>query len=254
MISARMTDPFMFLIAIAAVIFLLAGFVKGMIGLGLPTVAIGLLGLVMTLAQALSLLVLPSLVTNIWQLAVGPALMPLVRRLRTMLLGFCVGTWAGAALFGAAAGGRATMLLGIALIAYAAYGLRAKRFSVSPRAERWLSPLAGAATGIIAAATGVFVIPAVPYLQALDLDKDELVQALGLSFTVSTVALAAVLMAQGTFHLAVAGASLAALLPAATGMLLGQWIRGRVRTETFRLSFLYGLLSLGCYLTLRPVP
>lgn len=239
------------LIAIGSLVFVLAGFVKGLIGLGLPTVAIGLLGLAMPPAQAVSLLVIPSLVTNLWQLFAGPALMPLVRRFGTMLVGFCIGTWGGAALFGAASGGAATTLLGLALIAYAVYGLRARRFSVPARIERRMSPLVGMITGVIAAATGVFVIPAVPYLQALDLDKDELVQALGLSFTVSTLALAIALAAQGDFHLSVAGASLAALMPAAGGMLLGQLARARIRTEAFRFFFLIGLFALGCYLALR---
>ncbi|HZW14582.1 MAG TPA: sulfite exporter TauE/SafE family protein [Noviherbaspirillum sp.] len=241
----------MLLITSVGLIFVLAGFVKGLIGLGLPTVAIGLLGLMMSPVQAVSLLVVPSLVTNLWQLLAGPALAPLVRRFGSMLFGFCVGTWGGASMFGAANGGGATTLLGLALIAYALYGLRARRFVVSANVERWMSPLVGTLTGVIAAATGVFVIPAVPYLQALELDKDELVQALGLSFTVSTLALAAALAMQGDFHLSVAGASLAALLPATGGMLLGQWVRGRMRTDTFRLFFLIGLLLLGCYLTLR---
>lgn len=238
---------------IGGLIFALAGFVKGLIGLGLPTVAIGLLGLVMPPAQAVSLLVVPSLVTNLWQLFAGPALMPLLRRFGTMLVGFCIGTWSGSALFGVASGGAATTLLGMALIAYAVYGLFARRFAIPARVERWMSPLVGTVTGVIAAATGVFVIPAVPYLQALDLDKKELVQALGLSFTVSTLALAVALATQGDFHLSVAGMSLAALMPAAGGMLLGQWIRDRMRTQAFRFFFLIGLLALGSYLTLRQV-
>lgn len=249
-----MNDPGAILTAATALIFLLAGFVKGVIGLGLPTVAIGLLGLVMAPVQAVSLLVMPSLVTNVWQLAVGPAFFPLARRLRTMLLACCAGTWMGVIFFGAAPGGRATMLLGLALIAYAAYGLSARRFSVSAGAERWLSPVIGLLTGILTALTGVFVIPAVPYLQALNLGKDELVQALGLSFTVSTLALAAALVAQGSFQFAIAGASLAALLPAVAGMFLGQWVRGRVRAETFRLCFLFALLLLGCHLALHAAP
>jgi uncharacterized protein len=57
--------------------FLLAGFVKGVIGLGLPTVSIGLLGLLMTPAQAAAILVVPSLVTNTWQAAVGGGLLAL---------------------------------------------------------------------------------------------------------------------------------------------------------------------------------
>ena len=53
--------------------FLLAGLVKGVIGLGLPTIAMGLLAIVLPPAQAAALLVVPSFVTNVWQLAFGPS-------------------------------------------------------------------------------------------------------------------------------------------------------------------------------------
>ena len=76
----------------AAGAFLLAGFVKGVIGLGLPTVAIGLLGLLMTPTQAAAILVLPALITNVWQAAVGGNLVPLVKRAWPMLVGVCIGT------------------------------------------------------------------------------------------------------------------------------------------------------------------
>lgn len=102
------------------------------------------------------------------------------------------------------------------------------------------------------AATGVFVIPAVPYLQALRLEKDDLVQALGLSFTVSTLALAADLVRDGALA-ASAGASLLALAPALAGMLVGQWLRARVEPERFRFWFFLGLLALGGHLALRGV-
>jgi uncharacterized membrane protein YfcA len=229
--------------------FLLAGFVKGVIGLGLPTIAIGLLAVVMAPAQAASLLVVPSFVTNVWQLALGPGIGRLLRRLWPMLIGICVGAWAGAGLL--ADGARPSVALGAALVLYAALGLTSVAFSVSARAEPWLSPLIGAATGVVTAATGVYVIPAVPYLQALGLEKDELVQALGLSFTVSTVALAAVLAHDGVLETSVAGASLLALVPALAGMALGQWVRSRVRPDLFRVCFLVGLLALGAHLALR---
>ena len=79
-----------FVFAAITAIFVLAGFVKGVIGLGLPTVAMGLLALLMTPAQAAALLVVPSFLTNVWQ-AMGPELIPLVRRLWPMLLGICAG-------------------------------------------------------------------------------------------------------------------------------------------------------------------
>src|SRR5262245_66385673 len=94
--------------ALAAVTltFVVAGFVKGVIGLGLPTVAMRLLAVVMTPAQAAALLVAPSLLANVWQ-AMGPELAPLTRRLWPMLLGICVGVWAGGGLLTAAGGARA---------------------------------------------------------------------------------------------------------------------------------------------------
>jgi uncharacterized membrane protein YfcA len=237
--------------AIAAT-FTLAGFVKGVIGLGLPTVAVGLLSVVMPPAHAAALLIVPSTVTNLWQLASGPSFAALLRRLWPMLLGVCAGTWAGSGLLSDGSG-RAAAALGAALVAYAALGLVNIRVVVPQRAQPWLGPLVGVATGVVTAATGVFVIPAVPYLQALGLDRDDLVQALGLSFTVSTLALAASLASTGAFGLSVAGASLIALVPACLGMLAGQWLRARVKPEPFRLCFFAGLLVLGLHLALRGV-
>jgi uncharacterized protein len=104
-----------------------------------------------------------------------------------MLIGICAGAAAGAGLLAGAQGARPTIALGVALALYAALGLSSVVLAVPARAEPWLSPLIGLVTGIVTAATGVYVIPAVPYLQALGLDKDELVQACGLSFTVLVV-------------------------------------------------------------------
>jgi len=238
-------------IILATLTFLLAGFVKGVIGLGLPTVAMGLLTVIMAPAQAASLLIVPSFVTNVWQLAAGPRFGALARRLWPMMAGVVVGTLAGSGFMRGDAAGRAVIALGIALMAYAVLGLTAIRFSVAPRTERWLSPLIGVATGLVAAATGVFVIPAVPYLGALGLGKDELIPALGLSFTVSTVALALTLAGNGAFQSAAAGASLLALAPALLGMVFGGWVRGRVSERVFRRCFFLGLLALGAHLASR---
>jgi uncharacterized membrane protein YfcA len=239
------------ILIIVALTFLLAGFVKGVIGLGLPTVSMGLLALVMTPVQAAALLVVPSLVTNVWQMAAGPALATLGRRLWSMMVGIAVGTWAGSGLLTGNNAATATIALGVALALYAATGLTALRISIPARMEWWLSPMVGAVTGFITAATGVFVIPAVPYLQAIGMEKEELVQALGLSFTVSTVALAAILAMSGSFAPSIASISLLALAPALAGMYAGQWLRVRTRPEVFRRWFFIGLLLLGVYLAMR---
>ncbi len=239
--------PAHLLVPVAAV-FVLGGFVKGVVGLGLPTIAMGLLSVVMLPAQAAALLVVPSLVTNLWQIG-GPGFVALLRRLGTMLAGVCAGVALGSGWLGG--GAWAGVALGAALIVYAALGLLHWRWRVRPEHEPWLAPVIGVATGLVTAATGVFVIPAVPYLQALGLEKDDLVRALGLSFLVATIALGASLGAGGALPTASLLTSALAVAPALLGMGAGQWLRGRVRPETFKTVFFAGLLLLGFYLAAR---
>ncbi|HBR5965641.1 TPA: sulfite exporter TauE/SafE family protein [Klebsiella pneumoniae] len=174
-------------------IFIAAGLVKGVTGMGLPTVAMGLLGLLMPPQAAAALLVLPSLLTNLWQLLAGPALAQIVRRLWLMMTGIIIGTLAGSSL-----------LIGL-----------------NPR---W---------------------------SALGFRRDELVQALGLSFTLSTLALAAGLALHDGWHDDAWLLSALALLPALLGMWLGQRIRSRLSPQRFRQGFLLFLLALGIELIAR---
>jgi len=253
---ATMTDtPPLSLLVLVACVFALGGFVKGVVGLGLPTIAMGLLSVAVLPAQAAALLVVPSLVTNLWQIG-GPGLAALLRRMAPLLLGVCTGVWAGAGwLTGPGDAGHGASLagvgLGLALLAYATLGLMHWRPRVPPMHERWLAPLVGVATGLVTAATGVFVIPAVPYLQALGLEKEALVRALGVSFLVSTIALGVALGQHGALHASALAGSALALLPALAGMALGQRLRRRVEAEAFKRIFFCGLLALGAYLTIR---
>ena len=230
------------------VTFLMAGMIKGVIGLGLPTIAKGLLGLALAPSQAAALLIIPATLTNLWQLAFGGHLRALVRRLWPMLLAIFLGTGAGTLWLGIDGGQWVVRALGGALLLYARSGLLLPALRVGGDHERWLGPLCGVLTGVITAATGVFVIPAVPYLQALGLGKDQLVQALGLSFSVSTLALAAALLWRGALGGGELSASLLALIPAVLGMWLGQWLRQRISAVLFKRVFFIGLGLLGTHL------
>jgi uncharacterized protein len=238
-------------IALIIATFLCAGVVKGVVGVGFQVVGMGLLGLAMPLVEAAALIVIPSLVTNLWQMLVGAHLAALGRRLVSMMLGICLGTAVGISLLTGGATHAASAALGAVLLLYGLASLWAVRFSVTPSAERWLSPLMGAITGALTGATGVFVIPSVPYLSALGLHKDELIQAMGMSFTVSTLALGVGLFAHGQFQFAVAATSLACVAPAVAGMWLGQRLRRHLNPEKFRFWFLLALVLLGAYMLAR---
>lgn len=228
--------------------FVLAGTVKGVIGMGLPTVAMGLLGVVMLPTQAAALLLIPSTITNLWQLAAGGHLRSSLKRLWPLLGMIIVGTGLGS--YGLGMGGAHSMgrALGGALFVYALCGLLLPTLKVPPAAEPWLGPLCGLMTGLVTSATGVFVIPAVPYIQGLGLDRNQLVQALGLSFTVSTLALGAGLFWNDALGGAQMSASVLAVIPALLGMMLGQWLRQRISAVVFKRVFFIGMALLGLHL------
>lgn len=233
--------------------FVLAGLTKGVIGLGLPTISMGLLAVVMSPAKAAAMLIIPSLATNIWQALDGPHFRSCVKRLWPMLSGVCLGTWAGAGWLTGPFARYGAMALGLALIVYAIVGLSAVRFDIPARHRHWAGIITGILTGLLTAATGVFVLPAIVYLQGIGMEKDELVQALGLSFTVSTIALSFNLIGGGVLVTSMGAIIAIALAAAVAGMWIGQIVRRRIDQQTFRRWFFISLLILGVYLSAGPL-
>ena len=240
-----MLEPMLFLIA---AVFLLAGFVKGVLGLGLPTVSMGLLAVAMQPSRALAIVIAPAIITNIWQTFGGPYLRDILRRLWPLMLCTVIGSLMSA---GAMAGPYArygTMALGALLVIYAVIGLTQFRLRVERRNEKWVGGIVGLVTGVISASTGVQVIPSVPFIQAIGMEKEELVQALGIFLTVATLALSVNVSGAGLLNATTAIPGVLALACSFAGMFVGQNVRAKMPTEAFRRWFLIGMILLGVYL------
>ena len=228
-------------------VFLLAGGVKGVTGMGLPTVAMSLLGLWMTPVQAAALLVVPSLVTNVAQCR-GAHLRPLAVRLWPGWLAIALVTIAAPGFGGTASTESAERWLGAILIVYGAWGLWRPTLPDFSGRGPWLGAVAGAATGVVTASTAVFVLPWVPYLQSLRLSKDEMVQALGLSFTVATLALLVRVQASAPMGGSSASGAVAigsALAGALAGMKFGEAVRGQLAGACFQKALFGVFIALG---------
>jgi uncharacterized membrane protein YfcA len=236
------------MLAIIAAVFVTAGFVKGVLGLGLPTVAIGLLATRMPPSHAVAIVIVPAIVTNIWQTFAGPYLRDIIRRLWPLMIGTCLGIWSGAGLMTGPYAKFGTIILGGLLAIYAVIGLSKMRFSVARPHEKWVGGIVGVLTGLVSAATGVQVIPSMPFMQAIGMEKDELVQALGVFFTTATIALSFNLADAGLLTVSTALPGVVAMIAAFCGMYIGQHIRSRMAADAFRRWFLVGMFMLGIYL------
>lgn len=236
---------------VVAAVFVLAGTVKGVIGLGLPTVALGLLAASVGLERAMALMLVPSFVTNVWQALAGRHTRAALHRTWPFLLAATVAVWPGALLAAGWTADALTALLGLLLVAYGVLGLTRFALAMPRRHEVWAGPLLGGMNGVLTGLTGSFAVPGVLYLGALALPRDALVQAMGLLFTASTVALGVVLAGLGRLPAETGLASALAVLPALAGMVLGQRIRGRLSDTAFRRAFQFGLIALGTYILAR---
>ncbi len=239
------------LLTIVFATFVLAGMVKGIIGLGLPSVSLAILTATIGLKAAMAALVIPSLVMNIWQASIGGAFLEALRRTWVLIVTAAIGTWFGADILAASDGALLSALLGILLVLYSATSLATPQIVIPPKLEPYLSPPIGIISGIFTGMTGSFVVPGILYMQAMGLPRDILVQTMGVVFTAATIALAVSLGGHGLLTSELMIVSTASLVPAALGMVLGQKIRIRLSDKRFRQVFFIGLILLGLYIVVR---
>ena len=238
------------LAAIAGVLFL-AGVVKGVVGLGLPTVSLAVLTPVLGLPGAMAAMLLPSFLTNLQQALTGGNLAQMLCRFWPFLGAVALGTLVTSGAVAKVDTAILVALLGGSIALYAALGLLAPPWPRLGRHERWMGPLCGLGTGLLTGMTGSFVIPSVPYLQALGLGRDRLVQVMGATFTVATVALALGLGGHGLIGGGAALGTLAGVVPAVLGMAAGRRLRGRLSDVAFRRALFTALLLLGIWMIWR---
>lgn len=233
-------------------IFLVAGFVKGVAGFGLPTVSIALLALLRPLPEAIALMLVPSLATNLWQAFAGGALRQVVPRIGVFLLCAAGAAWLAAGQLARADAVLLSGLLGLTLVASSAVALAAPSLPApGPRTERWLGPPLGLVSGGIAGLTGSFLVPAAPWLQAIRLPREQFVQGFGLGVVLVNGAIAAGLAGSGMLPAGLGLVSLAGVLPAFLGMAAGRRLRLRLNEAAFRRVVQVALGLIGAWLALR---
>lgn len=231
--------------------FFIGGIVKGIIGTGLPTIALALITATIGIREGMAIILLPSILTNIQQGLLGGHLKIVLKRSWTFLLATFCTIWIGAALLARVDTVLLSGLLGIILLFYSAFGLRSTTLPRPHSMEKWLSPVVGAVNGLLTGLTGSSVIPGVLYLQSLDLGRNKLVQTMGLLFLTSSTTLAFALQKNELLTTELLQLSALAFIPAYIGMFLGVRIRNRISDTLFRQFFFIFMLILGLYIVLR---
>lgn len=242
-------DPTALALAVAGLIG--AGIVKGATGLGYATCALPFLVPAVGLQTAVAAILAPAIATNVGVALGAGHLRETWHRFRTFYLATVPGIGVGIVVLSHLDQALATRSLGIIILLYAALTLGQPALTLQPRTARWLMVPSGIATGMITGLTGSQVMPLLPYMMALGLAPDRLVQAINLSVLICSSTLALLLLGTGTVPLILALASLAAVPLALAGVWLGTRLRRHIAPATFRRLMLMVLLGMGLALALR---
>ena len=241
------------LIANLVAAFLTAGVVKGIVGLGLPTVSLALLCLTFDISAAMALLLAPSLLTNLWQSFGASSPWRLFKGLWALYCGSTFSVALGVYAFTFLNVDFAEQLLGLLLVIYAALSLSGRHFAIQEKQIGFIGGVAGSLTGILTGLTGSFVVPSIMFLQAIRLSVAEFAQATGLLFSLLTLSLGFSLFIAGRLSVDITMYSLSGVVPAFIGMFIGYRIRTKLRMETFRVLLNIGLLIIGFEMLLSPL-
>lgn len=239
-------------LAIVFISVCIGGVVKGIVGIGLPIVSIAILVNFLPPSLSIAIVVIPILVTNLWQATRFSGLLHLLRRFWLTILFFVTSLSITARLlvgidpqylFGA---------LGISVVIFTASNLfRPRVHAVTPQTERWLGPLAGIAGGFLGGISTIWGPPLMMFLMMLNLKKDEWVRAVGLIWFTGAIPLTLSYWANGMLNEQSFPLSVAACIPGMIGILIGEKIRGYVNQETFRKVLLTLLFLIGLNLIRR---
>ena len=240
-------------ILIIFAVYLCAATAKGVTGLGFSTTCLPFLALTIGLKETLPLLIIPSISSNLMVQIGAGKFVPTLRRFWPMLLATMPGVVLGLWLLGSVDGATAGAVLGVVLVGYCIFAYAKPDLHLPRRLERPLGPVSGFLTGIVNGLTGSQVMPSMPYMMSLNLDRNMFVQAINCSFTLSSVVMMIGLSRLGMLPMTAVWVSVLGIGCVFLGIRMGERIRDRLAPDQFRLGVLAMLTLLGLSLVARGV-
>lgn len=239
-----------FTLVVIAIGFICGGLVKGALGAGLPAVALPIMAMQVEPAFAVSLFVVPVMLSNIWQVRQGGRYREAMQRFWPFLTMLIIGVWIGAGALTAVDPNIMAVVLGVIVVVSTVAQMFSGEITFFDRRAKIIHPVVGGVLGVASGASGVFT-PIIVYFSALRLEKDLFVTQLALVAMIGSLTMYARLAASGWLNGSQMLASTSALVPTAVGLLIGFWIRGRLSEVAFRRAVWTALIVLGCALVVK---
>lgn len=235
----------------AMVTFLIAGVIKGTIGIGLPTTAIGILSQFTDVRLAITLAVLPIVAGNGWQMIRAGNMFGTAKRYAIFAVFLIVVLFVTAVTVTNVPTQTLIIMLGIVIVLFSLISLS---FSPPRLPDRWDKPaqaVAGSAAGILGGMTAIWAPPVMIYFLARRLEKDEFIRATALLLLAGSLPLLAGYLVNGQLVGETGKLSAILIIPTLVGFTFGEYLRSKLNAERFRTAVLVMFLLMGLNLLRR---
>ena len=220
--------------------------------MGLPTISLLLLTLFLDLNTAITLIIIPSLITNLWQSIVGKFLKELISEFWLFFLISGVFVFLGTSFFEFIDKKISTFLLSAIIVFYSFFILRKNKFNIEKLNINLIKLIVFSSNGFFTGATGSLLLPGVLFFQSLKFEKRKLIQALGIHFTMLTFFLGLSKLYYFSYlTLELSYFSLISCITAFLGMLIGSLISSKIEEKLFKKIFLYSLIIIGALISIK---
>ena len=235
----------------ASVGLFLAGEIKGVTGLGYSTCALPFLVAVFGLKEAMAIVLLPAMATNITVAISAGHFAEVTRRFSRLYLSMVPGILVGVSLLTWLSQVVAVKFLGMTILIYSLWALLKPSFFITQEAEKLMAIPVGFINGIVTGLTGSQVMPLFPCIMALSLETTELVQAINIAVMGSSVLLMAAFIFSGTMTSVTTAFSVIAIAPTLAGVKVGNGLRLLIPSQGVRKIALYTLTLSGVLMLMR---
>lgn len=240
------------IIGVAAT-FLVSGLVKGVTGFGQPLVAMSLLSSFVPVDVALALLVLPIVLTNLWQGLQGGYALQILRRFWTMIAMLGIGIFVGASIVAGINDRMLFAIIGSVVIVFVLFSVWQPSFVLEEKTLRWLNPIVGFVSGIVGGISTIYGPPMLMVLTSLRMPKDLFVATVGVILFSGSIFLTIAFSTVKILTAELLLPSALSALPVFGGMYLGRILRNRIPQEGFRRVLLFSLFLISLNLIRRAV-
>lgn len=232
-------------------IFLAGGMVKGLIGVGLPTVTLTLLSFVFDIKDSISIILIPVILTNLYQMLDGNSLKEIIGEVKFFLIGSFLFIFPGFYFLTILKSDTILAILALLLIINSFMSLMKYEIKLKNYKSKAIQLGIGSLTGITTGVTSIYTMPFIFLIQSLNYSKNKVIQLMGLSFFIFACMQLILFSSHGMLDFDKLSISLLACLPILAGVYFGTALRKKISETLFKTLFNIMLVVMGSLLILK---